>query len=130
MSCAMDNTSYPLQLESIEKSEQDYIIYLSTEIDLDVIKNKHHFTEQRLIGLLKKRIPEQNDLKLFGNFNTSEQIKKGNRYYYRCKAKFENSGLAMKTLNKNDSLEVYLQLSYDMGRTYPTKSITIPVQAF
>lgn len=130
ISCSMDNTPYPLQLESIEKTAHEYVITLSTEVNLDKIKRKHHFTEQRMIGLLKKRHPEKGDAKLLGNFDTSYQTKKGNRYYYQCKAKFESKETNLKAFDKNDTLNVYLQLSYDMGRTYPTKSVAIPAKAF
>ncbi len=124
-SCSMDNKSYPIELKSITKKENNYQIVVSSEIDLNEIKSSHHFTTERFVADLKNKKFDQQDFVFEGSFHTENQQKINNLYYYTINLKIRNKK-GLNKLTPNDTIKGYLQLSYHNGRTYPTKSIEIP----
>ena len=132
-SCSRDNKAYPLRMESIEKSENKYQLIVSTEVDLDAIKNKHQFTHQNFIGILKNRDFRDKSIILSGNFESKNQKLIDNRYYYTVDLMITNVHKQIDLTNQlteKDTISGFLQLSYDTGRTYPTKSLDLPARIF
>lgn len=127
VSCSMDNKAYPLQLEKIIKQDSIYQLTVSTEVDLNAIKNKHQFSEERFICNIKTRDFRAQNLQFDGKFSTSSQKEVDGKYYYTVHLKMIENQKNV-PLTKNDTLTGYLQLSYKSGRTYPTKNVTIPAE--
>lgn len=133
INCSLDNKSYPIQLENIKKENDKYRIEVSLEKNLLEIKNKHQFSEEKIIGSLPTRNLQDKNVIIIGDFSTAEQKLKENRYYYQGNIIFTNKNdndNTVKELNDNDTIELFLQLSYQDGRTYPTKSLKIPAKKF
>lgn len=131
--CSLDNKVYPLNFESITKNGDNYKLIVSTETNLDEIKNKHHFTQQEFIATIKNRDFNQQGVLLIGSFETDKQQKKGDLYFYEVDLKITNQEKKIDLthqLTAKDTVNGFLQLSYDMGRTYPTKSIDIAAEKF
>lgn len=121
----MDNKSYPIELISVINKNENYEMVVATAIDLNQIKMKHHFTTQRFIADLKNKKFKDQDFIIEGSFDTKNQQKINNLYYYTINLNIRNKSDNSK-LTANDTIKGYLQLSYKNGRTYPTKSIDIP----
>ncbi|WP_147439059.1 hypothetical protein [Faecalibacter macacae] len=131
--CSLDNKVYTLQFESLKKEKNNYQLVVSTETNLDEIKKKHQFTQQDFIGEIKNRDFRDKSIIVTGNFNTNNQVIKNNKYYYLVDVMITDLNKQndlTNQLTEKDTITGFLQLSYDMGRTYPTKSINIPAERF
>lgn len=122
----MDNKSYPLELKNITKKKDNYQLVVATSIDLKQIKNKHRFTTQRFVGELKNKKFDEQNFYIDGSLEVENQHKINNLYYHTINLKIRNKNNIGK-LTELDTISGYLQLSYANGRTYPTKSVDIPV---
>ena len=132
-SCSMDNKAYPLRIESIQKKDNTYQLMVSTEISLDEINNKHQFTHQEFIGEVKNRDFRDKSIIVTGNFDAKNEKKVDNRYFYSVDVMISDRDKkfdATNQLTNQDTISGFLQLSYDTGRTYPTKSVDIPASEF
>ncbi|MBS7332503.1 MAG: hypothetical protein KIG88_02765 [Weeksellaceae bacterium] len=132
-SCSMDNKAYHLRMESLQKTENKYQLTVSTEVNLDEIKNKHQFTHQEFIGSLKNRDFKDKSIIIVGNFDTKNQKIIDKRFYYTVDLMITNRDEQLDLTNQlteKDTISGFLQLSYDMGRTYPTKNIDLPARIF
>lgn len=129
----MDNKAYPLRMDSLHKTDKKYQLIVSTEVNLDEIKNKHQFTHQDFIGELKNRDFRDKSIIVTGSFDTKNQKIVDNRYFYSVDVMIsdrEKKYDVTNQLTNQDTISGFLQLSYDTGRTYPTKSVDLPAEIF
>jgi len=123
----MDNKTHALHLEKIIKQDSSYLLIVSTDVDLQAIKNKHQFTEERFICNVKNRDFRSQNIQFDGKFSSLSQIKEQDKYYYTVNLNIIKDQNTI-PLTQNDTLIGYLQLAYKNGRTYPTKSVEIPAK--
>lgn len=126
----MDNRSHTLQLEDIKKVNDHFILTLSTDVNLYAIKQKHQFSEQRVIAHLKNETIHNRSIQIIGDFDSKKHLQKEGKYYYQANLFLKNTTQeeGIKNLNSKDTIIAFLQLSYKMGRTYPTLPIEFPAQ--
>lgn len=127
ISCSMDNKPHSLHLEKIIKQDSSYRLIVSTDVNLQTIKNKHQFTEERFICNVKNRDFRSQNIQFDGKFSSLSQIKAQDKYYYTVNLNIIKDQNTI-PLTQNDTLIGYLQLAYKNGRTYPTKSVEIPAK--
>lgn len=128
-SCQLDNKTYPSELVEIKKIDSDYHVILSTSVDLNEIKEKYNFTEERLIGQVKTQSFRDQKVIIKGSFDTNDQTKTGEKFTYKSTLEItpkDQTKQLKDVLSDKDTLEVFLQLGFPEGRTYPTKSVVIP----
>lgn len=131
--CLVDNKTYPLKMGSLHKIDQNYQLIVSTEINLDELNTKQEFTEQQFIGEIKNRDFRDKSIIITGTFDTKNQKKIEIRYFYTVDLMItdrEKQKDLTYQLTEKDTISGFLQLSYEMGRTYPTKSIDLPADLF
>jgi hypothetical protein len=131
--CTLDNTSYPTKLVEIKNNNSEFEVTLSTSVDLKAIKEKYHFTDQRVIGTVKTQSFKEQKISIEGAFDTNNQQKIGEDYLYKSvvNLKSKDGSTDLKhLLTEKDTIEMFLQLGFTEGRTYPTKPVFIPATAF
>ena len=128
-SCHLDNKTYASELVEIKKNKGNFEITLSTNADLKSIQEKYRFPDQRVIGHIKTQSFKEQKVRIKGIFDSKNAKKIGNSYSYQSTVEIlpqDSNKQLSEVLTPQDTLEVFLQLGFPDGRTYPTKSVLIP----